>query len=72
MEEQMHECMENTGMTEDWERQCKMYNVECTMNKNGETTEEQKIGNQRVFEFLLRIKHLPTAVYINESGASGT
>ena len=36
----MHECMENTGMTEDWERQCKMYNVECTMNKNGETTEE--------------------------------
>ena len=28
--------------------------------------------NQRVSKFLLRIKHLPTAVYITESEANGT
>jgi hypothetical protein len=30
------------------------------------------VGNSRVSKFLLVMKHLTTAVYINESGASGT
>ena len=33
---------------------------------------EKGFEPERVSKFLLIIKHLPTAVYINESGASGT